>query len=165
MLNIIESSIFLPLCYIYFCEKKSREKMETKRRNCWFFQLSSNTPQNLKQKHRSPHSSLTRETYSFKFRALFFQVKINATWAATDNQEFLVPLSFYFLVCWVSYGESTFPAMWCLARTLNYSFPSTTLPCWVRNKVIILHHHHHHPKLSKCNRPAPTENRISLSTT
>lgn len=66
--------------------------METK--DYWFFQLSCHMPhKTLKTEsvQQGPHSSLTRETYSSRFRAFFFLLKINVSRAAPATQEFRVP--------------------------------------------------------------------------
>ena len=167
MLKITESSTLSSIMLHLLLWKEKQRKDGNKVKDCWFFQLSLDTSQNPKgQKYQSPHSGWTRETYSFKFRALFFQVKINATWAATDNLRILSSLIFRLslLVRCLSYSESTFPATQCIARTLNYSFPSTTPPCWRKKQSNnAIYHHHHHTRFPKYNCPTLMANRIPLS--
>lgn len=89
MLNIIESSIFLPSRYIDFYERKSREKMETEQRrvvgsSCCLW-IRHKTLQN--KYPPKPSMEFNKRNFLLQVESTFFQIKTNATWAATDNQE------------------------------------------------------------------------------
>lgn len=97
MLNIIESSIFFSLCYIFLW--KEEQRTETKKR-CWFFQLSSDKPQSPKEQ-KCPHKALIQlnNRYSFRLRVSLFQCKTNATWADTDSEKSEFLKSIFSLSC------------------------------------------------------------------